>query len=270
MKFASSSQALERLLEIMATLRSPEGCPWDAKQTPKSLKPFLLEETYEVLEAIDHGDPGGIRDELGDLLLQVVFQARIFEERGDFDFSDVAGAISEKLIRRHPHVFERGKTESGDLDDQWERIKADEKAQRGEPATLLAGVPEQLPALLRAKKVSEKASRVGFDWQESEEVFAKVREELCEFEEARYHQDRAGMERELGDLLFSIVNLGRFLGIDAEEALRQTVNRFVLRFEHVERTLARTGQTFHNSSLEELDSLWDEAKRQEAKREPPA
>ena len=114
MKFASSSQALERLLEIMATLRSPEGCPWDAKQTPKSLKPFLLEETYEVLEAIDHGDPGGIRDELGDLLLQVVFQARIFEERGDFDFSDVAGAISEKLIRRHPHVFERGKTESGD------------------------------------------------------------------------------------------------------------------------------------------------------------
>jgi MazG family protein len=269
MNFARSLQAIARLLEIMATLRAPGGCPWDAEQTPESLKPYLLEETYEVLEAIDRGKPAAIRDELGDLLLQVVFQARLFEERGDFDLADVAEGICDKLVRRHPHVFGKAKTAREDLDAQWERIKAAEKTHRGEPTTLLAEVPGQLPALLRAKKVSEKASRVGFDWRETEEVFAKVQEELGEFEEARRHHDRVGMEEELGDLLFSIVNLGRFLGIDAEEALRQTVNRFVLRFEHIERTLVQNRRTFHDSSLEDLDALWEEAKRLEGKRVPP-
>lgn len=256
--------AFGRLLEIMATLRSPGGCPWDAEQTPESLKPYLLEETYEVLEAIDRGEPPGICDELGDLLLQIVFLARLFEERQDFDIGDVADAIADKLVRRHPHVF-AGRRQSGlkALAAQWDQIKAAEKGHRGESAMLLEGVPRHLPALLRARKLSEKASRVGFDWPEVDGIFAKIDEELLEFREALERADRRAMTDELGDLLFAIVNLGRFLNIDAEEALRQTANRFVDRFGHIESSLAEQGKTFEQSSPAEMDSLWNEAKRLE-------
>jgi MazG family protein len=264
MPTAHTLRAFGRLLEIVATLRSPEGCPWDAEQTPESLKPYLLEETYEVLEALDGGEPSSICDELGDLLLQVIFQARLFEERQAFDMGDVADAIADKLIRRHPHVFaERRQSSIEALDAQWDRIKAKEKERRGESPTLLGGVPRHLPALLRARKLSEKASRVGFDWPAVDGIFAKIEEELEEFKDALQHADRQAMADELGDLLFSIVNLGRFLNIDAEEALRQTANRFVARFGHIEATLAERGQTLQQSTPEEMDSLWNEAKRRE-------
>jgi MazG family protein len=260
-----AKQEIERLLQIMAVLRSPGGCPWDAEQTPESLKPYLVEEAYEVLEAIDRGDPAAIRDELGDLLLQIVFQARIFEERGAFDLGDVAAAIADKLERRHPHVFSDQPT--GDLkalNAQWDRIKNEEKRGRGETATVLGGIPRHLPALQRARKLTEKASRVGFDWPDADGVFAKVHEELWEFEEAMRHADQQAMTDELGDLLFAIVNLGRFLNIDAEEALRRTINRFVTRFEHIEQSLARAGKTFQETTLEEMDALWVEAKGRES------
>jgi MazG family protein len=261
---ARSLTAFGRLLEIVATLRSPEGCPWDAEQTPESLKPYLLEETYEVLDAIDGGEPSGICDELGDLLLQIVFQARLFEERRAFDMSDVANAIADKLVRRHPHVF-AGQQQGGmeALAAQWDQIKADEKRNRGEPTALLEDVPRHLPALLRARKLSEKASRVGFDWVEVDGIFAKIDEELREFKEALRQTDRQAMTDELGDLLFTIVNLGRFLNIDAEEALQQTANRFVARFGHIETTLAARGQNLLQSSPAEMDCLWNEAKRRE-------
>jgi MazG family protein len=264
MPTARTLGAFGRLLEIVATLRSPEGCPWDAEQTPESLKPYLLEETYEVLDAIDDGEPSGICDELGDLLLQVVFQARLFEERRAFDMGNVADAIADKLVRRHPHVFdERHQSSIEALDTQWDRIKAKEKELRGESPTVLGGVPRHLPALLRARKLSEKASRVGFDWPAVDGIFAKIEEELEEFKDALQRADQQAMADELGDLLFTIVNLGRFLNIDAEEALRQTANRFVARFGHIETTLAERGRTLQQSSPEEMDSLWNEAKRRE-------
>ena len=264
MPTARTLEAFGRLLEIVATLRSPEGCPWDAEQTPESLKPYLLEEAYEVLEAIDDGEASGICDELGDLLLQVVFQARLFEERRAFDMGNVADAIADKLVRRHPHVFDEHHQSSIEaLDTQWDRIKAKEKEGRGESPTVLGGVPRHLPALLRARKLSEKASRVGFDWPAVDGIFAKIEEELEEFKDAFQHADQQAMADELGDLLFAIVNLGRFLNIDAEEALRQTANRFVARFGHIETTLAERGQTLQQSSPEEMDSLWNEAKRRE-------
>ncbi len=259
-----ASRALVRLLEIMADLRSPGGCPWDAEQTPESLKPYIIEEAYEVLEAIDTGDPRQIRDELGDLLLQVVFQSRLFEERGEFDMADVATAIAEKLVRRHPHVFageKRGDQQS--LNAQWDRIKAEEKREKGGSPSVLGGVPQHLPALLRARKLADKASRVGFDWPEIDGVFAKVHEELAELEEAMRHCAREAMADELGDLLFAIVNIGRFLEIDAEDALRRTIDRFVRRFGHIERELAMRGRSPQEASLEEMNELWEAAKKQE-------
>ena len=272
MPTARTLKAFGRLLEIVTALRSPEGCPWDAGQTSESLKPYLLEETYEVLDAIDRGETSGICDELGDLLLQVVFQARLFEERQAFDMGDVADAIADKLIRRHPHVFaERRQSCIEALDIQWDRIKAEEKERRGESPTVLGGVPRHLPALMRARKLSEKASRVGFDWPAVDGIFAKIEEELGEFKDALQHDDHQAMADELGDLLFAIVNLGRFLNIDAEEALRQTANRFVARFGHIETTLAERGRTLQQSSPEEMDSLWNEAKRREREdRDEPA
>jgi MazG family protein len=272
MPTARTLEALGRLLEIVATLRSPEGCPWDAEQTPESLKPYLLEETYEVLDAIDAGEPTSICDELGDLLLQVVFQARLFEERQSFDMGNVANAITDKLIRRHPHVFaEQRQSSIETLDIQWDRIKTEEKEQRGELPTVLGGVPRHLPALLRARKLSERASRVGFDWPTVDGIFAKIEEELREFKDALQHADQQAMTDELGDILFAVVNLGRFLNIDAEEALRQTVNRFVSRFGHIETALADRGQSLQQSSPEEMDSLWNEAKRREREnRDEPA
>ncbi len=258
----SNNSNFDQLLTIMRRLRGPEGCPWDAEQTHQSLTRYLLEETYEVIEAIDEQSPEHLKEELGDLLLQPVFHAAIAEEAGDFTINDVIDTLCQKLIRRHPHVF--GDLEIKDSDAQienWERIK---KAEKGaERASALSGVPCHLPALLKAHKISEKASRVGFDWEHSGQVFAKVMEELHEFEEARAAGDPQRMEDELGDLLFAIVNLGRFLALNPEEALRKTINRFQKRFSHVEDTLHSQGKQMQDTPLEEMDKLWEQAKRLE-------
>lgn len=251
-----------QLITIMRKLRGPGGCPWDAEQTHESLTRYLLEETYEVIEAIDEKSPQHLKEELGDLLLQPVFHAAIAEEAGEFSINDVISTLCEKLVRRHPHVF-------GDLDikdssaqiENWERIKKEEKG--SERLSALSGVPTHLPALLRAHKVSEKASRVGFDWEHSDQVFAKVIEELHEFEEAWAGGDPQRMEDELGDLLFSIVNLGRFLALNPEEALRKTITRFQRRFSYVEESLHAQGKQMQDTSLEEMDKLWEQAKNGE-------
>ncbi len=261
MKTVNDTNALDRLIRIMAILRSEGGCPWDAAQTPESLRPFLLEETYEVLEAIDKGAPHAICDELGDLLLQVVFQARIFEERNQFDIQDVATAIADKLERRHPHVFGDLNLDSHKaLAAEWDRIKRQEKTDRGEYQGTLGGVPKALPALQRAHKLTEKASRAGFSWPDTGAALAKVNEELRELEHAIDQEDRQGLEDELGDLLFAVTNLARLLDIDSEATLRKALDRFLFRFNHVEQTLSATGRSISQSDHEELEQLWQKAK----------
>lgn len=250
------------LLAIMRRLRGPGGCPWDAEQTHESLTRYLLEETYEVIEAIDLKSPELLKEELGDLLLQPVFHAAIAEENGTFTMADVIHTLCDKLIRRHPHVF--GDMEIRDSTAQienWEKIK---KAEKGEERrSALSGVPPHLPALLKAQKITEKASRVGFDWEHVDQVMAKVIEELHEFEEAMTQGNNDRMEAELGDLLFAIVNLGRFLSINPEEALRKTINRFQQRFGYVEETLHGQGRQMKEATLAEMDTLWEEAKLRE-------
>lgn len=252
----------ERLLGIMKKLRGPGGCPWDAEQTHESLTRYLLEETYEVIEAIDARSPEHLKEELGDLLLQPIFHAAIAEEAGQFDISDVINTLSEKLIRRHPHVFaDLVITDSSAQIENWERIKKDEKG--SERTSALSGVPPGLPALLKAHKITEKASRVGFDWNHSDQVFAKVMEELHEFEEAWAGGNQQRMEEELGDLLFAIVNLGRFLSLNPEEALRKTIGRFQKRFSYIEDALQQQGRHPGEATLEEMDALWEQAKIEE-------
>jgi tetrapyrrole methylase family protein/MazG family protein len=269
-----NSFAVERLLSIMARLRGPDGCPWDREQTLATLRPYVLEETYEVLEAIDSGDPQAHREELGDLLLQIVFQARLAEEEGLFDFAGVADAISEKLLSRHPHVFGPGArsadarpdpdapeiTDADGVLRQWAALKKKENQAKGRGKSVLEGVPRELPALARAERLTEKASRVGFDWPDASGARAKVAEELGELDEAIASGDRARMEDELGDLLFATANLARKLSIPPEEALRGTLRKFVSRFEYVEEALARRGVPHGGATLGEMDLLWDEAK----------
>ena len=258
----SESYDFESLVAIMKRLRGPGGCPWDAEQTHESLTRYLLEETYEVIEAIETKSPELLKEELGDLLLQPVFHAAIAEETGTFTMADVIQTLCDKLIRRHPHVF--GDLEIADSSAQvenWERIKKIEMGHKRKSA--LSGVPPQLPALLKAQKITEKAARVGFDWEHVDQVVAKVMEELHEFEEAMLGGSNERMEAELGDLLFAIVNLGRFLSINPEEALRKTIHRFERRFQHVEDALHSQGKQMNNSTLEEMDILWEEAKQRE-------
>jgi MazG family protein len=260
-----AEQAMRRLLDIMDKLRDPGGCPWDREQTLRSLTPYLLEEAHEVIEAIEAGDVGHHKEELGDLLFQVVFQARIAREEGKFDFAGVCDAIAEKLTRRHPHVF--GDVEvsgSREVVKNWERIKADERKQKGqEPRSAIGGVPVSLPALVRAERMTEKAGAVGFDWRDARSVLAKVREELDELEQAMEAGAPAQVEHELGDLLFAAANLGRWVKVHPEEALRGTLRRFESRFQHVERELAARGKSPRDSTLAEMDALWDEAKERE-------
>lgn len=249
----------EQLVAIMRKLRAPGGCPWDAEQTHESLTRYLLEETYEVIEAIDEKSPQHLKEELGDLLLQPVFHAAIAEASGDFNIDDIINTLCDKLIRRHPHVF--GDLEIKDSNAQienWEQIKKLEKGD--ERPSALSGVPADLPALMKAHKISEKASRVGFDWEHADQVFAKVMEELHEFEEAWAGGNPARMEEEMGDLLFAITNLGRFLKLNPEEALRKTINRFQKRFSFVETELLRQGVPMQNATLAEMDLLWEKAK----------
>lgn len=259
---SDTASGFDRIMNIMRRLRAPGGCPWDAEQTHDSLKRYLLEEAYEVIEAIDGRDDQLLQEELGDLLLQPVFHAAIAEERGAFTIDQVFETLADKLIRRHPHVF--GDLEIVDSQAQvanWEKIKQEEKG--AERRSALSGVPSHLPALLKAQKITEKASRVGFDWTAVDQVMAKVQEELIEFEEALAQGNQERMEAELGDLLFAITNLGRFLSLDTEEALRKTICRFQTRFSHIEDTIHARGGTLPETSLDEMEALWQEAKTKE-------
>jgi tetrapyrrole methylase family protein/MazG family protein len=248
---------LYKLVRVMKRLRSKNGCPWDHEQDHESLKPYLLEETYEVLEAIDNRDDEELSEELGDLLLQIVFHAQIAAERGKFTIDDVAKKIVKKLKRRHPHVFGKTKVRGSDeVLQNWEEIKKDEGK-----LSVLAGVPDHLPALLRARRVQEKAKRVGFDWDSVDGAFEKILEEVGELKDAASEMNKQKIEDEFGDILFSIVNISRFLGIDAEGALRKTINKFKKRFQYVESIAEKKGEKPLNQySLNELDAMWDEAK----------
>jgi ATP diphosphatase len=267
------SRDLRRLIEIMAALRSREsGCPWDIEQTFASIAPYTIEEAYEVADAIERGDFEDLREELGDLLLQVVFHARMAEEEGRFDFGGVVEAITEKLIRRHPHVF----GEARDLDSEavkalWGRIKTQEKQARAEarkragceaeaPPGALSGVPRSMPALTRALKLQEKAAKVGFDWDDVRGVVAKLREEIVETEAEIAAGARDKLIGEVGDLIFAAVNLARYVDVDPEAALRGAIAKFERRFSHIEQRLAENGRRPDRAALDEMEMLWQEAK----------
>ena len=261
------SRDIARLIEIMAALRTPgTGCPWDLEQDFSTIAPYTLEEAYEVADAIAREDHEGLREELGDLLLQVVFHARMAQEQNRFDFGDVVEAITAKLIRRHPHMFAdaQGRTAEA-VKGLWERIKAEEKAAKAgnAPQGALAGVPLALPALTRALKLQEKASRVGFDWNDPKAVLAKIREEADEIEAALDAGDRTEASQEIGDLIFALVNLARHLSADPEEALRATNRKFERRFQFIEAALAKQGKTPQQATLAEMDALWNAAKAAE-------
>jgi MazG family protein len=258
--------SLSRLVAIMDRLLAPDGCPWDREQTLESLRPFLVEETYEVLDALDRGSAADHCEELGDLLMQIVFQAALRRAEGAFAIDDVVASISDKLVRRHPHVFAdtQGVSTSEQVLAQWDRIKADEKKARAAKATevprTLDGVPRTLPALARAQQLGSKAGKVGFDWPGYEGSLGKVREEVEEIAEAAADGDRAAAHHELGDLLFATVNLARKLGLDAEMALHDASVRFSRRFGFIEDRLREAGKTPAQSDLTEMDQLWDAAK----------
>ena len=254
---------IQPLADVMRTLREPDGCPWDREQTHKSIRSNMIEEVYEYLEAVDADDVDGMREELGDVLMQVVFHARMAQEAGRFDLQDVIDEVTDKLIRRHPHVF--GDTHVDNSDEvlvNWEAIKKQEKQERKH---VLDGVSQGLPALLRAYKLQSKAAKVGFDWQESASVWAKVQEELGELQDALQAGDKAAAESELGDVLFAVVNYARHSGIEPEVALDGTNNRFASRFNYVEKQVEASGKTWQDFTLTELDKFWDQAKDLERK-----
>jgi tetrapyrrole methylase family protein/MazG family protein/ATP diphosphatase len=259
----SDDTAIRRLIEIMARLRDPKrGCPWDLEQTFVSIAPYTIEEAYEVVDAIERGDLGDLREELGDLLLQVVFHSRMAQESGAFDFDDVANAICAKMVRRHPHVFgDADYGDGGQKDAVWEGLKAQERAAKGaDRAGVLDDVPAALPALLRAVKLTKRAARVGFDWPDFSLVFAKLREEMAELEVEIEAGKLDKARAEFGDILFVCANLARKLDIDPEDALRATNAKFIRRFSFIERELAVQGKRPEQSSLAEMDALWDRAK----------
>ena len=292
---SSAAGALQRLLEIMAALRTPgTGCPWDLEQTFETIAPYTIEEAYEVADAISRRDLADLKDELGDLLLQVVYHARIAEEAGAFQFADVAEAVNAKMIRRHPHVF--GSPEeraAGAQPDFWRRIKAEERAAKAAERArlssqsetvpsahgshLLSDVPVGLPSLTRAIKLQDKAAKVGFDWPDLAPVFAKMKEEIAELEEVAFlvaasdspsgsRPDAEAIEEELGDMLFVMANIARHLKLDPETALRKANDKFTRRFAYIEQRLATMGKTPDQSSLEEMDALWDEIRAQDKQR----
>jgi ATP diphosphatase len=263
------SKDIQRLLAIMAALRTPgSGCPWDLAQDFRSIAPYTIEEAYEVADAIERGDLDDLKDELGDLLLQVVFHARMAEEQGAFAFADVVEAITMKLVRRHPHVFGHARDLSPDeVKRLWDEIKRQEKAERGErhgaDAAFLSGVPAALPALTRAHKLTAEAAKVGFDWPQPRQVVDKIREELAEVEEAMAGRDGDRIEDEIGDLLFAVTNLARQLGVDPEGSLRRTNRKFERRFGAIETALGAQGRSLEDSDLDEMEQLWSEAKNAE-------
>ncbi len=273
------SERFDRLLAVMTRLREVSGCPWDREQTHESLKPHLLEEAYEVLEAIESGDATSLCEELGDLLFQVLFHAQIAKDAGRLDIEAILETITEKMIRRHPHVFPEAVTERTMESDssqnteappiqsetvlmRWEEIKAQEPGKKNR-TSVLQGVPKSLPALLRAHQIQARAARVGFDWKESGPILGKIEEELSELKEAVDTNVRERVESELGDLLFSVVNYGRFLKINSEDALRGTITRFTQRFQKMESEVKKTGRRLDTLSLHEMDLLWEKAKLSE-------
>jgi tetrapyrrole methylase family protein/MazG family protein len=262
----NAAQAFAELVRIMERLRAPGGCPWDREQTHQSIKPYLIEEAYEVAEAIENNDINELRSELGDLLLQIVFHSEMAREAGLFTVEDVVRGISEKMIRRHPHVFSDTRVkDSAEVLRNWARIKAEERKDSDDTSTV-TGVPRAMPALLRSHRLSEKASRVGFDWDNANEVLDKVREEVAELETAVQLGNPSDVEAELGDLLFALTSLGRHLGIQSEDALQRANDRFIRRFRYIEARLAERQQDLHAASLDEMNELWEEAKAREISR----
>ena len=257
----SAGEKFQQLVSIMARLRAPGGCPWDRDQTFDSIKPFTLEETYEVLDAIDRRDFPNLAEELGDFLLQAVFYAQMAAEDKLFTIDDSLDAINQKLVRRHPHVFgDQSAENAGEVLKLWGEVKAAEKKQKGDPDTsLLGGVPRALPALVEAQQIASRAAGVGFDWENASQVIDKLHEELAEFQLA---ESRDHLEDELGDMLFVIVNLARFVKVDPEQALRRTNAKFRKRFGYLEAQLAARGKQLKDATIEEMEALWQEAKRQ--------
>lgn len=251
-------ESLGKVIDTLDILRVE--CPWDRKQTFESLRPNTIEETYELSDALMSGNSAEIRKELGDVLLHVLFYSKIGEEKGEFDISDVANSLNEKLIFRHPHIFGNVKAENAhQVEQNWEQIKLKEK---GGNKTVLAGVPKSLPSLIKAYRIQEKAANVGFDWENMTDVIAKLKEEVSEFEAECEKNEGSEMEAEFGDLLFSIVNIGRYLGINPDTALERTNKKFISRFEYIERKATEAGKRLKDMTLEEMDGLWDEAKNQ--------
>jgi len=265
---ATQTKNIARLLKIMARLRGPGGCPWDREQTHQSIRHNLIEECYEAIDALDEGKMDAFKDELGDLLLQVVFHAQMASEAGTFDFDAVARTINEKLVRRHPHVF--GKTKADDsaaVLQQWEAIKKSEK--NADTIVSLGDLPKHLPALLKADKVQRKVARVGFDWKRSKDVVAKVEEEVRELKGAMGSKDRKQFEEELGDLLFAVVNLARFENLQAEELLNRATAKFVKRFQEIEKAVHGSGRRLEDCTLRELDTLWESARHKKKRKRKP-
>ena len=269
----TAGDRFDRLVQIMRTLRSPDGCAWDREQTLASLRPFVLEEAYEVVDAMDRGDRAALCDEIGDLLLEAVFVAQICAEAGDFTISDAADAVVAKLIRRHPHIFggTDGETSAGRRDlspaevkAQWERIKTHERAGTPQRTTLLDGIPEALPSLLRASRIGARTANVGFDWDDASDVIDKVDEEMGELREAVASADPTHIEEELGDLLFTVANLARKLRVDPESALRTANGKFTRRFRAVEQRLGERGHSLHDATPDELEREWQSVKRMPA------
>ncbi|ARO23961.1 nucleoside triphosphate pyrophosphohydrolase [Rhizobium sp. S9] len=267
------SKDISRLIEIMAALRHPEtGCPWDIEQNFQTIKPYTIEEAYEVSDAIERGDMDDLCDELGDLLLQVVFHARMAEEAGEFSFGDVVNAITTKMIRRHPHVFARSAADTPDaVKIQWDEIKQAEKRERAERRArrgitedfkggFLGSVQRSFPALTEALKLQERAAKVGFDWSAPEPILDKIEEEIGELRVALREDDRAKVSDELGDLIFAVVNIGRHVKADPEDALRSTNTKFRRRFKHIENVLEAEGETLEAASLERMEEIWQAAK----------
>jgi tetrapyrrole methylase family protein/MazG family protein len=260
---------IQKLVDLVARLRGPNGCPWDKEQTRETLKPMLVEEAYEVLDALDATEPALLKEELGDLLFQVVFHAQIAAERGEFTLADVIDRLHEKMVRRHPHVFgDADLKTAGDVLRNWEDIKAAERGtvSTSDPASeksILDGIPSRLPALHQAYQITAKASRVGFDWSRLEDILAKLKEEADELVAARESADTDDLAGEVGDLLFVVVNVARFLAIDPETALARSNRKFMRRFRYVETRIKEQGRALKDATLEEMDALWNEAKRTE-------
>ena len=259
---AGAGEAFQELVDTMARLRGPGGCPWDREQTIESLRGFLLEETYEVLDAIDRRDHDGLKGEIGDLLFEGVFLAQIEHDEARFSVTDSLKHITAKLVRRHPHVFGDvdGVTTPGAVVEQWEQIKSREQEGKGEKRALLAGVPKAMPSLARANEISTRVAAVGFEWAKAEDVLLKIEEEVAELREAALHESPERAEEEMGDLLFSISNLARKMGIEAESALRKANEKFTQRFTALEEVFELRGRSIHDATLEEMEAVWHEVK----------